>query len=216
MKLSIKLAAGVALALIAMGGAGARAANLIQDGDFSSPSVGGGWGEFSGTGWSNNDPSNPGAIEIGFSPIYGMPCASADVCQNMEVNANAFDASFQTVNGLTVGAQYNLSWLYGGRDSGGPDFLDVSFGGQYLVTNSGSIGVWSPNSYVVTATATSETLVFASWTTSGAPSYGNEITNVSLTAVPEPATWAMMLVGVGALGAALRHSRRRTVQAASA
>jgi hypothetical protein len=42
----------------------------------------------------------------------------------------------------------------------------------------------------------------------GAESFGN----FSLTAVPEPATWAMMLVGFGGLGAVIR-SRRNVVAA---
>jgi hypothetical protein len=41
-----------------------------------------------------------------------------------------------------------------------------------------------------------------------------EIDNVSFTAaVPEPATWAMMLVGFGMVGAASRYRRRRTIAA---
>ncbi|MDP3749509.1 MAG: PEPxxWA-CTERM sorting domain-containing protein [Phenylobacterium sp.] len=34
--------------------------------------------------------------------------------------------------------------------------------------------------------------------------------NVAVSAVPEPATWAMMIVGFGAVGAAVRGGRRRT------
>ena len=44
--------------------------------------------------------------------------------------------------------------------------------------------------------------------------YGAAIDNVAVTAgVPEPATWALMLVGFGGLGAALRSRRSRPVAA---
>jgi hypothetical protein len=194
-----------AIATVLATSAAAFAVNLIKDGDFASPSQNGGWSiYYAGTnGWVN---TNGDGIEIGTSPIYGLPCDNAG-CQNLEVNANTFDTDQQTVSGLTVGKTYKLSWDYGGRTSGGPDFLDVSFGGVLLTTDSGSIGAWSPNAYWVTATATSEALVFSSEATLGAPSYGNEITNVSLSA-PEPATWAMMLAGFAGLGLLGLRSRR--------
>ncbi len=37
--------------------------------------------------------------------------------------------------------------------------------------------------------------------------------SITLEAVPEPATWAMMVVGVGVLGAALRHRRKLVISA---
>ena len=45
---------------------------------------------------------------------------------------------------------------------------------------------------------------------------GNILDNVSLTAVPEPATWAMMLVGFGGLGAAMRTTRRKQARVLAA
>ena len=59
-------------------------------------------------------------------------------------------------------------------------------------------------------TATAGNLVF----TDSGPSnqQGNLLDNVSLTAVPEPASWAMMIVGLFGLGAALR---RRNATAAT-
>jgi hypothetical protein len=136
----------------------------------------------------------------------GCP-ASTSSCLNDEVNANAVDTLTQTVSGLVVGQSYVFSWEYGGRNSGGPQVLDVSFGSMPLVTDTsdGVHSFWTLNSFTVMATPTSENLVFASQPVAGsAPSYGNELTNVSLTLVPEPATWALMLVGFGGMGAALR------------
>jgi hypothetical protein len=172
--------------------------NLIVNGDFSTPSVAPGWSEWSPgtaqTGWTSvND-----AIEIGYSPIYGLPCANA-ACQQLEVNANTFGDNYQNVSGLKVGDKYTLSYLYGGRTSGGPDLLDVYFGGNLLTIDSGSIGVWTLNAFSITATATTEKLEFISQVTAGLPSYGNEITNVSLSA-PEPSSWVMMILGFAGLG----------------
>ena len=48
----------------------------------------------------------------------------------------------------------------------------------------------------------------AGFQTTGDEGWG--VTALSVTAVPEPATWAMMLIGFGGLGAALRMNRRRT------
>lgn len=53
--------------------------------------------------------------------------------------------------------------------------------------------------------AGSHTITVTGRAPTGAGSYGG---NINLTAVPEPGTWAMMLVGFGAVGFAMR--RRRT------
>jgi hypothetical protein len=47
----------------------------------------------------------------------------------------------------------------------------------------------------------------------GALDLSTAIDNVGI-AVPEPATWAMMLIGFGGLGAVLRGNRRRVLAAA--
>ena len=139
-----------------------------------------------------------------------MSCVNA-ACQNLGVNGNTFGDDYQTVTGLTVGDTYTLSYLYGGRTSGGPDTLDVYFGGQLLSIDSGSIGTWTSYEFTVRSAATSETLEFISQVTTGDPSYGNEIANVTLSA-PELSTWAMM--GLGFAGLAFAGYRlRRTATA---
>jgi hypothetical protein len=186
---------------------GEHATQFIVNGDFSNPNVGGGY-TTSPTipGWTND---NGDTLEIGSSPIYGLSCYTAS-CQNLEVNAYTFDTDSQTVTGLTIGQSYLLSFAYGGRNAGGPQALDVSFGGVLLTTDTsdGVNAFWTPNSFRFLATATTETLVFQSLDVGGNQSYGNEITDVSLTNVPEPATWAFMLVGAGCMGAGLRMRRR--------
>jgi hypothetical protein len=198
------IAAGVLLA----GSSAWAATNLITDGDFSSPNQSGGWTiYYPGTnGWAS---TNGDGVEIGTSPIYGLPCVNAS-CQNLEIDANNFDTIGQTISGLTAGASYTLSFLYGGRTSGGPDALDVYFDGAHLTTASGSVGVWTPYSFTVAPTGSTADLVFVAQNLGGLPSYGNEITNASLTAAPEASTWAMMALGFAGLGFAAFRKRHKS------
>jgi len=65
---------------------------------------------------------------------------------------------------------------------------------------------WTSESFTFVASGTTDTLTFASNTTddSGNPSYptafGPALDNVSVAPVPEPATWAMMILGFLGIG----------------
>ena len=185
--------------------------NLVINGDFSTPYYGGSWGDSpSGvSGWFNNSDT----IEIGASGVYGLAPDNA-VGQNLEVNANMSPSTvYQTINGLIVGDLYEIQFAYGGRvgNVGSQTYMTSSFGGTTLTTNSGSEGVWTDNTFFERATATSETLSFYGATPFCQGTCGNEVTNVSVSAVPEAATWAMMALGFASLGfAGYRRSAARS------
>ena len=203
--------AGIAASAM-LAASSAFAGNLIQDGSFSNPNMGGGWGiVVQRFPWAGRRTTHTGPRS---APVGSTACpAIMAAARTRRSDSYEFDTVSYTVTGLTVGKTYDLSWDYGGRTGGGPDFLNVSFGGNALVQDSGSVGVWTHNAFAVLAAASSETLTFAAVDTSGLgglPSYGNEITNVNL-AAPEASTWAMMLAGFA--GARLRRLSDRSRQA---
>ena len=134
----------------------------------------------------------------------------------------------QTIGGLTMGQTYELSFYWaGGELSNRTGYTSIqltgSLGGDpfattpYLNTatgaNPGSFSGWMLENFTFTANASSELLSFLAVGTPAAnlPPFAL-LDGVSLTAVPEPSTWAMMLVGFGGLGYAA-YRRRRTVLA---
>jgi hypothetical protein len=180
--------------------------NLIVDGSFEAPNVGTGWNLFPNgavPGWTSNN----NQTEIDYTPILSLPFYDG-CCQSMEADGSTYDTISQAVSGLSVGRKYTLSWGYGDRPGSGPQQLNVSFGGVAVTTDYGSgSGVWTGNSFVVTATATSEVLSFAAINVGGNPSVGNEVDDVSLVGVPEPASMAVLASGLLGLGL-LRRLRR--------
>ncbi len=130
----------------------------------------------------------------------------------------------QTINGLVNGGTYTVTFEQAAAQQHGTNGATterwaVTFGtttqNSTLMTNpSHSVQAWNSQSLTFVATSTSEILKFLAVGTPGGEPPVVLLGDVSLTgpAVPEPATWAMMLVGLAMTGAALR---RRMVRTAS-
>ena len=78
-----------------------------------------------------------------------------------------------------------------------------------LATNSREDMNWQSYSYTFTAFAPTSTLTFAS---AEYNPYGPALDNVSIAggAVPEPASWALMIAGFGGVGSLMRRRRALT------
>jgi hypothetical protein len=128
----------------------------------------------------------------------------------------------QTINGLTIGSTYLLSfdWATGqlqSRSGATTDNIKVTLGNQSFTTQtiadaSQSSTPWLTQTFLYTATATSETLTFlAQGTPSGLPPMV-ALDGISLVAAPEPTSIAMFGTALAVLGFFYRRQR----QAASA
>lgn len=144
-------------------------------------------------------------------------------------NFLAADGAYQTevisqvISGLNIGQQYKVSFDWAGAQQYGytgetTENWTVSLGNQSFttptVTNAdhGFTG-WQQASYIFTATNATETLSFlAHGTPNGEPPF-SLLDGVSMGAVPEPASWAMMIVGFGAVGGAMRYRKRVAIAA---
>lgn len=120
----------------------------------------------------------------------------------------------QTLSNLVVGQNYVLKFFWGAgqlanRSGATTEQLKVSFGDQTQSTNilsipSGGFSGWKEVSMNFTATSATQTLNFLSiGTPTGLPPMA-VLDGVSMAAVPEPATWALMIMGFGLVGGAMR------------
>ncbi|WP_294046956.1 PEPxxWA-CTERM sorting domain-containing protein [Sphingomonas sp.] len=131
----------------------------------------------------------------------------------------------QTINNLIAGNTYTLTFQWGAgqlasRNGATTESLTYSLGNQSFTTNtvnttSGGNQGWYTVTQNFVAGGTSQTLSFLSnGTPNGLPPVAL-LDNVSLTAaVPEPASWALMIVGFGAMGYSLRRRRETALQTA--
>jgi len=128
----------------------------------------------------------------------------------------------QTIKGLIVGNDYSVSFYWAAAQQHGyngttSDHFTVSLGAQSDITSTVSIpshgfSGWQYDSVVFKATSSSEVLSFlASGTPSGVPPFAL-LDGVSMAQIPEPASWALLVLGIFIAAGTFAYSRRRSVR----
>jgi choice-of-anchor C domain-containing protein len=199
------LAAGFAVAaLLAAAPAGAV---TIVNGSFESATLGN--GDTSITGWTVDG--------LGIDYIGGY-WQAADGVRSIDLSGNNKGAISQALNGLVVGGLYHVNFALAGNPDGGAStkVAVASDGGSqssvFFFPQAGNTKTnmgWTNQTFDFVATAANANLTFSA---TQFDAFGPALDNVSISGpVPEPASWAMMIVGLGGIGAMVRRRRATPV-----
>ena len=183
-----------------------------------------------GAGVSGTTADTTGAVGSDGPVLLWGPGTGSNNGLTLSPNGGAFiaaDGAFQdepiqqTINGLVAGHTYSVSFDWAAAQQfgfNGPTASGwmVSFGsapsqstGNLAIGNHGFSG-WQQSTFNFIADGTSDTLSFLSTGVGGAPLPPFALLDgVSIKGVPEPSTWAMMILGFSLLGYA-SFRRRRT------
>lgn len=186
------ISATLALSLVAA--ASPAAAQVVTNGGFET-------GDLSGWTVTGNDATAAPTGSYGYVPHSGSYFAG--------LGDTSGQGSLSQVLTTAAGQSYTLSYYLASKGDQATSF-SAMWDGQILagseLTNPNSNSAYVLYSFVVTGTG-SDTLSFHE---TDVPSW-MALDDISVTAnvgaVPEPATWAMMLLGFGAIGFAARRKR---------
>ena len=157
----------------------------FETGDFT------GWTQTGNTSFNGVQCPGPGpTVDSGnCSAFFGPVGSTGGITQNQTTVANQL---YRILFGLST-------------DGGTPSSVSATFGSNTLLslTNPGSSGGFTHYSFDSLATTSSTALSFSFRDDPGFMF----LDSVSVTAVPEPATWTMMLLGFGAIGFTMRRRK---------
>ena len=193
----------MAVATVALVSAAAHADTVVFFDDFNTATAA---LNTTPAGWTVTD----GTIDVVNTATYGLTCAGGvGRCVDLDGSTNnpgILSRSFASIAGMT----YNLSFdLSGNQRTAASDIVSVMFGTTSVSFTVGKTDPWAQRQVSYTALQSGDvTLSFAN---SGADNQGAMLDNVSVTAVPEPETYALMLAGLGLMGTMVR--RRKQNQA---
>lgn len=151
----------------------------------------------------------------------GSYWTAQDGSRSIDLDGNGQGGVSQTFDTI-AGTKYNVSFWLAGNPDGAPTVKSVQVGATGNASNlytfdttghdKSNMG-WAEYTYNFIASGASTTLFFAS---QNPGAYGPVLDNVAISAagVPEPATWGLMIIGFGAIGATLRRRRVAGVAAA--
>ena len=219
---SVLTFATAALALSAVPSA-SNAANIINDGSFETQGSAATFYSSPGNPVGNNagycyfgEPNllcgNPGAPWSGSGLIkppsaFGVPDLAQDgkiysFIQNGQILSQSFMSTLAGISTLSF-------WTAGRTNNGGAQTVNVFLNGSSvgIFTTSQSTPNWVQQFFPINLIAGSNTLEFKGQTFGTGVDQTAFIDNISVPAVPEPSTWAMLVLGFGLIGFALRRSQ---------
>ena len=150
------------------------------------------------TGWT---------VGTGGIDYIGSYWQAADGNRSLDLNGN-FPGSISQTFDVVSGQTYKVTFFLAGNTDGGPavkTLTTTSTDATILFSSFNTTGHshadmgWTPISFDFTASGLTETLTFLSTTVDG-NAYGPALDNVTVAAVPEPSTWAMMILGFLGVG----------------
>jgi hypothetical protein len=208
------LALGTASALLAL--SSAQAATFASE-SFESPVLNPGAIQYSaGEDSYNTNATGPATVTgFSFSGFSGITSNGNGYVLNTPFGSQeAFLQSYPdagseidwNLTGLTSGKLYTLSFYDIAYYVGAENFKVSAFGSSADYTPA-SNSSYALNTFSFTPTTSSGDISFVAQSSGG--NFVSGIDNLSISSVPEPASWVVMLAGLFGLGAMLRNSPRK-------